>query len=806
MAETYSVRYYGAKYGTMCAIPINNISPNYYIRKFTFYFCDLTLPYDPNGNYGSGVNAGKPPRENIQGMQWFSKPTSGSQKGYASKNTLATIAGANKASYVSGSYPRYDLSWYHKQEFTWEPIEGFTGGTIYIGFWSPVDSSTRFGFAQKFGEESYYNAVESIKLCVDNRGKMRCPVYTFDSRDCVPSISKPSISITDYTSISRYDGSATIKWSDCKDAQSDTYLDINGVRVNHNSGDNKGELTFKPSNYNVAQGSSYTVKVYRHNDYNKTPSNPNGTTVSASVTMYTYTEPKLSDLKISIPKINANQTQDFTWNTNVPKWKNKNLETHTESMTIDKHNVTEVSDSAKSDLSSISLANIGRYVDFDKSTSAEDGQTAKVVLTKVHTNDNQVPSASIDNTTFIVRRRPTEYILKDSTSFIYNLITIDSNDDRNNDALAEDAIVDRETSKYIKVSFTYPSNKPKEHYGIINGYKIVVRSEDGTITFEDDIETTSLINTYNIPVNEIKYSLRNTLEITPYYKHSNKTFNSSIDNNKYYGKTQERRFPSVITRLGKPTINFPTENSTWINKNYRVLFQLPADGDFDNYGKLVASDYIYRDIEIEVKAGTITKIYSWKSNPEIFSLNKLSYQYKVAINPSLMPDYPSAGEYKIRLRVRKNYGYPESYSKESWSDWSLTRTVKVQTISHSVNEGDYILATHQNKVYNFIVRMKTCYKDSRKPVRTVAVKRGDYILANPFDNSYQDIVDVFDMVNGWETNAGDFVKNPVKFNNGNNLTQFVSTRGEYITDKSYDTSPTGRNYMTILHEIANLCK
>lgn len=766
-------------------------------KYFTAEFFRLYKGYK---DMGYSVSSNSAPT--VYGAVWKTQPTSyTSSPSYLSTNhiDLNTLTPVSRPSDTAPDTGK-------RFKFEFNSSDGSINNYLWIGVWCQDPYADDWlAYSRADATEDWVN-YGRYGGGLNSGAGFRPMLIDYGTEGIGTGISKPSISITGYTNISRYDGSATIRWSDCKDAQSDTYLDINGVRVNHNSGDNKGELTFKPSNYNVTQGSSYTVKVYRHNDYNKTSSNPNGTTVSASVTMYTYTEPKLSDLKISIPKINANQTQDFTWNTNVPKWKNKNLETHTESMTIDEHNVTEVSDSAKSDLSSISLANIGRYVDFDKSTSAEDGQTAKVVLKKVHTNDNQVPSVSIDNTTFIVRRRPTEYILKDSTSFIYNLITIDSNDDRNNDALAEDAIVDRETSKHIKVSFTYPSNKPKEHYGIINGYKIVVRSEDGTITFEDDIETTSLINTYNIPVNEIKYSLRNTLEITPYYKHSNKTFNSSIDNNKYYGKTQERRFPSVITRLGKPIINFPTENSTWINKNYRVLFQLPADGDFDNYGKLVANDYIYRDIEIEVKAGTTIKIYSWKSNPEIFSLNKLSYQYKVAINPSLMPDYPNAGEYKIRLRVRKNYGYPESYSKESWSDWSLTRTVKVQTISHSVNEGDYILATHQNKVYNFIARMKTCYKDSRKPVRTVAVKRGDYILANPFDNSYQDIVDVFDMVNGWETNTGDFAKNPVKFNNGNNLTQFVSTRGEYITDKSYDTSPTGRNYMTILHEIANLCK
>lgn len=609
---------------------------------------------------------------------------------------------------------------------------------------------------------------------------------------------KPTISISsDSTVITRYDGEAKIKWSGSSNSRSNTYLDINGTRVVEDSGDNAGEFSFKPSDYSVNQGSSYTVTVYRNGPYG------NGTTVSASTTMYTYTNPTLSNLTKTIQIINANQTETFNWVTNTPKWKNKNLETHTEKMTIAGNNITEVSDSATSDLSTVTLANIGRYVPFD--STQINGQTVDVILTKTHTNDSNVPSTQL-KTTITVRRIPTEYILKNTTSFVYKLKMKNPSDPRNNTSLAEDAIVDREVSSYINVAFTYPSNKNTEHYGIVNGYKIVVRSEDGSITFQDDIETNSLSTNYDIPVEKIKYSLKNTLEITPYYKHSNKTFNITVDNKKYYGPTQTRRFPSVITRLGKPVINFPIEGTTWINRNYRILFQLPPDGDFDNYGTLVATDYIYRDIEVEVKGGTTTKVYSWKNNPEIFSLNKLSYQLKVAINPSLMTGYPAVNEYKIRIRVRKNYGYPESYSTESWSDWSLTRTVKVEFISHSVNEGDYIMADHHNKVYRFIVRMKACYKDSQKPVKTKEVKKGDYILANPFDISYQDIVDVFDFVNSWETKSGDFVKNPVKFNNGNNLTSFNSTRGEYVTDLSYDTKPTGRNYMTILHEIANLCK
>lgn len=788
---SYSVRYYGTRTGTMCAIPIYNVPANHYIRKFTFYFCDLQLPFDPYKTQGTGVDTGKTPRTDIQGMQWFSKPTSGSQKGYASSNTLSSINGAPKAVQSSSRWTaNYPLSWYKKQEYTWEPINGFTGGTLYIGFWSPVNSSTRFGFAATSGIESYFNNVEVISPCKKGN-EWRCPVFTYDASDCVPAIQPPTILITDYKEITRYDNNnAYVNWSGSSNAQSTTYLDINGHRVNQNSGDNAGSFTFSPKTYNVGQGTNYETKVYRENAYN------GKTIASDSKTMYTYTNPTLSNLSKIIPIINANQTEKFTWNTNIPSWKGKGLETHTLKMTIDGNNVTEINGNT-SDIKEINIPNIGKYVRFD--SSKINGQEVEVKLKKVHTQDGNVPSAE-QTTKITVRRIPTKTV--NESSITYKLV--DTNGNITSTVLPEDAIVDRKKNGGINVSFTYPSNTSNEHYGIVHGYKLTIFGYKNAKIFEKDYDSTSLSPNFTIDVNRLMWSSSNKIRIQAYYKHSDTNYNPQVDNKIYCGPYIEKTFPTIITRLDTPKIDYPAENSSWINNNFRVLFQLPNDGDFDLYPDEIANNYIYRDIQLKVTSGNTSVTYSWTANPTIFSVDKTTYKAKVAINPSLMNNFPIGNSYILKIRVRKNYGYPDSnkYAEDSWSDWSNERHITIKTHSLFVNQGDYIMATDYEKMYNMILAMRNTYPTYN--LKCHLVKKGDYILASDFNLVYQDIWSCFNTVNNWGKYGT--TKSKVKFNEGINLPSFSSTVGEYVTDLEDDTSPAGRNYMIKMISDANLLK
>lgn len=604
---------------------------------------------------------------------------------------------------------------------------------------------------------------------------------------------KPVIKISsESTKISRYDGSATIKWNKSAGSHSTTYLDINGKRVNQNSGDNAGSFTFSPKTYGVSQGSSYNVTVYRNGPYG------GGTTVSDSQTLYTYTEPTLDNLTRNIPIINANQSEKFTWNTNIPNWKGKTLETHTLKLTINGNNVTELNDlNNKTDIKELTVPNVGKYVKFDPSKI--NGQEVDVKLTKVHTQDSAVPSTE-KSTKITVRRIPVKTVEK--SSIIYKLV--DTSGKVTSTVLPEDAIVDRKKNGGINVSFTYPSNTSNEHYGIVHGYKLIIYGYKGAKIFERDYDTTNLTTNMTIDVNSLIWSSANKLRIYAYYKHSSTEYNPEVNNKKYLGPYIEKTFPTVITRLDTPEINYPAEGSSWINNNFRVLFQLPNDGDFSLYPSEIADDYIYRDIQLKVTSGNQSVTYSWTSNPLIFSIDKATYKAKVSINPSLMNNFPIGNSYSLKIRVRKNYGYPDAnkYAEDSWSDWSLERKFTIKTHSLFVNEGDYIMATDYEKMYNMILAMRNTYPTYS--LKCHLVKKGDYILASDFDLVYQDIWSCFNTVNNWGKYGT--TKSKVKFNEGRNLPSFSSTVGEYVTDLEDDTSPNGRNYMIKMISDANLLK
>ena len=714
-----------------------------------------------------------------------------SQTLFELNNILSSISGAPKAVQSGRSWAAsYNLSWYKKQEYFWDPINGFPGGTIYIGFWSPVNSSTRFGFAAQSGVESYYNEGGTILPC-KKRGEWRAPVFTYDPADIVPAISEPRVYIINYTNITRYDGTATITWSDSLNSQSTTYLDINGNRVNQNSGDNSGGFDFSPKIYGVTEKSSYNTTVYRTNAYN------GNTTVSDSRTLYTYTNPTLSNLTKTIPIINANQTETFSWVTNAPAWKSRNLENHILSMYINGNKITEInSGNEKNDITTIRVPNIGKYVNFDPSKL--NGQTVDVKLVKSHANDSNVPEVS-QTTQVIVRRIPTQYINKNSV--VYRLVNSDGSIGV---TLPEDAIVDRKKNKGIQVSFSYPSNTSTEHYGIVHGYRITIFADNNANIFQKDYDSTSLNFNTIIDVNSLKWSSKNKIRIQAYYRHSDTNYNKSTNGQIYLGPYIEKGFPTVITRLDKPTIDYPAQGSSWINNNYRILFQLPNDGDFNLYPSSISNNYIYRDIQVKITGGSTTVTYSWLNNPEIFSIDKTTYKAKVAINPSLISTHPIASSYTIQIRVRKNYGYPDAtaYAEDSWSDWSDKRTFSIKSYSLFVNEGDYIMASHYKVMYDMISAMRNTYPTYN--LKCKLVKRGDIILASDYDLVYQDIWSCYNTVNNWGKYGS--TKNKVKFNQGNVIPSFNSNVGEFVTDLANDTKPVGRNYMIIMINDANLLK
>lgn len=777
--------YFGSRYGTLCCIQLSKPSGTY-IKNFTTYCGQLQLAYKDPAN-GVTVQKGTKPRV-LKGAVWYSKPTSAKTEPDSYSKSEYDMANYPAA---PNNYPNYlGENFWKPLEFEFDvPSVDLSGTTCYCGFYTDIDSpnaSSNFCFPKDPNATMIYN--KNLTMTTWDRGFR----IKANSLNPVPPYTKPQIGIkSNSTKICRYNDSATVYWTSSSGSNSNTYLNINGTKVIKDSGDNDGSYTFKPSDYGVSQSSSYNVTVYRNGPYN------GGTTVSSSTTLYTYTNPTLSSLTKTIPIINANQTETFSWVTNTPAWKSKNLENHVLSMYINGNKITEINSSnEKNDITTIKVPNIGKYVNFD--SSKLNGQTVDVKLIKSHANDSNVPEVS-QTMQVTVRRIPTQCVNKNSV--VYKLV---NNDGSIGVTLPEDAIIDRKKNKGIQVSFNYPSNTSTEHYGIVHGYRITIFADNNANIFQKDYDSTSLNFSTIIDVNSLKWSSKNKIRIQAYYRHSDTNYNKSINGQIYLGPYIEKTFPTVITRLDKPTINYPVQGSSWINNNYRILFQLPNDRDFNLYPDSISSNYIYRDIQVKVTGGSTTVTYSWLNNPEIFSIDKTTYKAKVVINPSLISTHPIASSYTIQIRVRKNYGYPDAtaYTEDSWSDWSDKRTFSIKSYSLFVNEGDYIMASHYKVMYDMILAMRNTYPTYS--LKCSLVKRGDPILASDYDLAYQDIWSCYNTVNNW----GKFgtTKNKVKFNQGNALPSFNSIVGEYVTNLANDTKPVGRNYMIIMINYANMLK
>lgn len=745
----------------------------------------------------------------IKGAVWLNKPNSGTPPDYTSDNELnlngltQTITGIG-TSKSSGQEIKFTFS---------ETSKGASSNVLWIGYITISHGWVCYITAPKSEEFVYYPGSATQKGIG----------IAFDAEAIGPGINKPTILITNWSPIVNVAKDAFITWNEVKNQASTVKATVGGkdagtwapTNEDPNRGDKSNTSTKKPNSIPVSDGASFVYKASRTNSLYSSLSADEKKAAEDQVTLYTYTHPTLANLAITAPlftkqhdAINANHSLSLSWQSNNPK--NHNISTRPThngapaKATADQHKTqlkmknavtTDVNTNA-TNISQTSVTipwqNIMKYVPFDSTKPT--GEKVTLTLTKTHAQDGDITKAEITKDV-IVRYIPTElpaWPAAPQTGFNLNSAT--------GTILQTNSVVDKDPNNSIWVSFTYPAGE----YGIIDGYRVRVRSQDGTwfgpYYYNTDRSSPKLNPSVRIPTQDIKFGMQNEVYVEAFYK-------DNIDGQRYYGPTLKKGFPSVITKLTTPTIIYPTNASEWINKNYRVLFSLPHDGDWGDYTDSIKKGYTYRDIQIKIN-DSVT--YSYKNNPEIFSITPLKpHEAKIVINPSLMSTYPNATSYTFQVRVRKNYGYLDSQEEASWSLWSAARVVTVKPASFSVNKGDYIMASHYNLLKPLMVRMRNTYPTY--DVTTTTVQVGDYIEADGYISPYRDILQCFNTVNGWGTYNS--ARNSVKFNKGVNIPKFEPVVGEYVTaarqDKIYNLSPgayDGRNYIGIMFDDANLCK
>ena len=189
---------------------------------------------------------------------------------------------------------------------------------------------------------------------------------------------------------------------------------------------------------------------------------------------------------------------------------------------------------------------------------------------------------------------------------------------------------------------------------------------------------------------------------------------------KMYGPILQQQFVLPIGKLKKPVISYPVNNSQWHNKNFRILFELPEDDDYDVLDSYINNDtYTYKEIIVTIN----NTEYKYSTNQNIFSINKMGYKYKVCVNPSIISSFINTNVYNITVKVQKNY------FKDIWSETSNTTILNKLPVNRlNLQKDMLILADHYKYVQKASIRLYNTYPINKLPVDNIDQNKRRYYI------------------------------------------------------------------------------
>ena len=557
-------------------------------------------------------------------------------------------------------------------------------------------------------------------------------------------------------------------------------LNINNNDVSTSIGNNGKTYTFKPSTYGVSDAATYKVKATR------THSKKTSLSASATITLRTYTSPRIKDMSLNSTTFSGTGNGIVYWYTNQRQW----------GTSIEKDFVTYYQ-----------FGNKGwktTGVNGPTSSQATNKETYKkqnMNITSSIINSNFTDAErcvdKISTTLYLKRVNPTSGIEASVSSDIviqltpkYSVTNLKYIDTKTNTEISPGSDVLTDDIPNVKIQWDYSTAVDA---GMVDGYLVEIYSDSSYSTKVYSTFTTSkniTLQTKNIT--HMTRGVLNYVRILPYHIQPN------TSKTKAYGPELKQKFILPLSKLATPRISYPINNTIWHNKNFRVLFQLPTDGDSDVLAPQINNDtYIYNDIELVING----KSYLYSKLPNIFSVEKLGYQYKVCINPSLVSALEDTTVYRIKVRVQKYY------YRNIWSEYSTEITLNVSNISKiNIEAGQKVLVNHYNTMRDYSIRLRSVYPINNIPENNIRLNQYDIINHINYQAIYDTITGIQTGVNGWAKFGS--TKSSVKFNDlittMTGDTNKPKSKTDIITADD-DKRPTiqGRNYINILINCMN---
>lgn len=605
---------------------------------------------------------------------------------------------------------------------------------------------------------------------------------------------QPTIGISTTYNISRHDTQRGM-WiygnTSGDNTDTDTWVIVNGNRDDWDIGNSGGTYEFYPNQKGVSDGVSYSFKAYRQHTQRR------DWIASASTTLYTYRTPILNTVNLSNTNFSGFGNVTLNWRTNARRWNTNPTE-----------NAFQTYIKFGTDNKWFLSSNSNPTGPSQSNETSPQSQTITKSIINSHFSEEQRCQQVVDTTIQVRRTNPSSQVNVDSSALSISVqfapkykpnqinywdYNSSSSNNRGN-SINPGSTCYLDEHPQIVIDWSIPNNIDR---GVIDGYELYIYNDNSytdkykTFTVNVGDSNGLVTDLYGQKVVNIRTDLvrgqMNYVGVRAFYINPR--------GQKMYGPELQKQFILPIGKLYKPVISYPVNNSQWHNKNFRILFELPQDDDYDVLDEYIQNDtYEYKEIVVVIN----NTEYKYSENSNIFSINKMGYKYKVCVNPSIISSFIDTDIYRLTVRVQKNYFV------NVWSETSNTTILnKLPVNRQNLQKDMLVMGTHYKYVQRASIRLYNTYPINILPTDNVDQNKGNIIYAKHYQAIFDTILNIQDGVNNWaryDTGKGKckFQQTIDKFSGTNKATTDIITSQD-------DERPTrqGRNYFNILIECMN---